>query len=105
MIMNDESWHAVRNITGVTGFVGPGSRPTPLTEEEVEALSFENVQKVKLAFAVGDKVTVIGELFEGYSGIIQAISEDMKSVTVLVKRGSRDMPVEMDVTEVKLAQD
>ena len=48
---------------------------------------------------------MIGELFEGYSGIIQAISEDMKSVTVLVKRGSRDMPVEMDVTEVKLAQD
>ena len=58
MIMNEESWHAVRNITGVTGFVGPGSRPTPLTEEEVAALDIEQVQQVKLAFAVGDTVEV-----------------------------------------------
>ena len=56
MIMNEESWHAVRNITGVTGFVGPGSRPTPLTDEEVAALDIEQVQQVKLSFQVGDTV-------------------------------------------------
>ena len=103
MIMNEESWHAVRNITGVTGFVGPGSRPTPLTDEEVAALSIEKPAEVKLAFAVGDNVTVIGGLFEGYSGTVQAISDDQKNVTVLVKRGSRDMPVELEATDVKLA--
>ena len=101
MIMNDETWHAVRNIQGVTGFVGPGSRPTPLTDEEVAALDIEQVQPVKLSFAVGDTVEVISGLFEGYSGTVQAISEDLKNITVLIKRGSRDMPVELESSEVK----
>ena len=104
MIMNEESWHAVRNITGVTGFVGPGSRPTPLSDEEVAALSIEQVQQIKLAFGVGDSVTVTNGLFTGYNGTVQAISEDLKSVTVLIKRGTRDMPVELSVNDVKLAE-
>ena len=103
MIMNDVSWHAVRNITGVTGFVGPGSRPTPLSDEEVAALAIENPAEFKLAFAVGDSVTVVSGLFEGYSGTVQAISDDQKNVTVLVKRGNRDMPVELEATDVKRA--
>ena len=103
MIMNEESWHAVRNITGVTGFVGPGSRPTPLSDEEVAALSIEQTQQVKLSFNVGDSVTVTGGLFEGYNGVVQSISEDFKNVTVLIKRGSRDMPVELESSEVKAA--
>ena len=102
MIMNEESWHAVRNITGVTGFVGPGSRPTPLSDEEVAALSIEQEQQVKLAFNVGDSVEVISGLFEGYNGVVQAISEDLKNVTVLVKRGNRDMPVELEAPDIKL---
>ena len=102
MVMNEESWHAVRNITGVTGFVGPGSRPTPLTEAEVAALDIEQVQQIKLSFSVGDSVTVSGGLFEGYTGTVQAISEDLKNVTVLIKRGNRDMPVELASDEVKL---
>lgn len=104
MIMNEESWHAVRNITGVTGFVGPGSRPTPLTEAEVAALDIEQVQQIKLAFEVGDLVTVSGGLFEGYTGTVQMISEDLKNVTVLIKRGNRDMPVELSTDEVKLLE-
>ena len=102
MIMTEESWHAVRNITGVTGFVGPGSRPTPLSDEEVEALNIEE-KKVQLAYAVGDEVMVSSGLFEGYTGTIQSISEDFKKVTVLVKRGRRDMPVEMDASSVRRA--
>ena len=101
MIMTDESWHAVRNITGVTGFVGPGSRPTPLTEQEVIDMNIEDV-KIQLAFAVGDDVNVISGLFEGYDGTVQAISDDLKIVTVLVKRGRRDMPVELDASMLKL---
>ena len=101
MIMTDESWHAVRNITGVTGFVGPGSRPTPLSEQEVLDMNIEEV-KVQLSFNVGDEVDVISGLFEGYSGVVMSISDDLKIVTVLVKRGRRDMPVELDATMLKL---
>ena len=104
MIMNEESWHAVRNITGVTGFVGPGSRPTPLTEEEVLALNFEEEVRVTLSFKEGDTVDVVDGLFEGHSGVVQSISEDMKTVIVLVKRGRRDMPVEMDASALRLAK-
>ncbi len=103
MVMNEESWHAVRNITGVTGFVGPGSRPTPLSEEEVAALNIEQQVKVELSFKEGDEVVVNDGLFEGYTGTVQSISEDLKKVTVLIKKGRRDMPVELDANVVKLA--
>ena len=99
MTMTDESWHAVRNIRGVTGFVGPGSRPTPLSDSEVEALAIEE-KRVQLSFGVGDNVNINAGLFEGYSGVVQEISEDSKTVTVLVKRGRRDMPVELDVSQI-----
>ena len=102
MTMTEESWHAVRNITGVTGFVGPGSRPTPLTDAEVEALEIEE-KRVQLSFGVGDNVNINAGLFEGYSGVVQEISEDNKTVTVLVKRGRRDMPVELDVNQIVAA--
>ena len=102
MVMTDESWHAVRNITGVTGFVGPGSRPTPLSEAEVEALNIEEV-KVRLAVNVGDNVQIVAGLFEGYAGVVQSISDDLRNVTVLVKRGRRDMPVELEISMIKPA--
>ena len=105
MVMNDETWHAVRNIQGVTGFVGPGSRPTPLSDEEVRALSLEGVtnaeetgHRISLDFAVGDNVIVSSGLFEGYNGVVQAISDDRTMVTVLVKKGRRDMPVELEAS-------
>ncbi len=103
MVMTEESWHAVRNITGVTGFVGPGSRPTPLTEEEVEALNIDGKSRVELLVKVGDNVVVNSGLFEGYTGTVEAISDDQKTITVLIKRGRRDMPVELDASVVKLA--
>ena len=102
MVMTDESWHAVKSITGCTGFVGPGSRPTPLTEAEVEQLKIET-KRVELMVKVGDAVVVTDGLFEGYRGSVQSVSDDLKKVTVLIKRGSRDMPVELDSSSVKLA--
>ena len=101
--MNEESWHAVRNITGVTGFVGPGSRPTPLSEAEVEELNIDETKKVELSLSEGDTVTITAGLFEGFTGTVQAVSADLKTVTVLVKRGRRDMPVELDANVVKLS--
>ena len=102
MIMTDESWHAVKTITGFTGFVGPGCAPSPLTDAEVEQLKIEST-RVELVVKVGDEVTVAEGLFEGSKGVIQSVSDDLKKVTVLVKRGNRDMPVELDATSVKLA--
>ena len=108
MVMNDETWHAVRNLQGVTGFVGPGSRPTPLSDEEVRALNLEGVadntdseRRVSLDFAVGDNVVAFAGLYEGYSGTVQTISEDRTMVTVLVKRGRRDMPVDIEASCLK----
>lgn len=107
MVMNDETWHAVRNIQGVTGFVGPGSRPTPLSDEEVRALNLEGVaeaaeseHRISLDFVVGDSVVVTSGLFEGYNGVVQAISDDRLTVTVLVKKGRRDMPVEIEASSL-----
>ena len=102
MIMTEESWHAVRNITGVTGFVGPGSRPTPLSQEEVDALNIET-KRVELKFKVGYNVLITSGGFENCTGTVQAVSDDLKTVTVLVNRGRRNMPVNFDASAIKLA--
>lgn len=100
MVMTDESWHVVRNISGVTGFVGPGSKPTPLTEEEVEALAVE-VRTTHLGFDVGDRVKIVRGIFEGRTGVVQEISEDKKSVTVLVETERRDIPIKLETGDIK----
>ncbi|MBR2454141.1 MAG: transcription termination/antitermination factor NusG [Clostridia bacterium] len=100
MIMSDESWHVVRNIRGVTGFVGPGSHPTPLTEEEVAALNVETTS-VQLAFGIGDMVVINKGIFAGYKGRVEEISDDKKTVTVLVATGRRETPVYVDISDVK----
>lgn len=102
MVMTDESWHVVRNITGVTGFVGPGSKPVPLTEAEVEALHVES-HKEETGFRIGDAVSIISGMFEGYSGTVQEISEDKKQITVLASTGKRDIPIIVDAKDIKLA--
>ena len=103
MTMNDESWHVVRNITGVTGFVGPGSEPTPLTEEEVEMFNVE-VNNEEFKFNLGDRVKVVSGIFEGYSGTIQEISEDQKSMTILASTERRDIPIMVDTKDVAFAE-
>lgn len=103
MVMTDESWHVVRNITGVTGFVGPGSKPVPLTEAEVEALNVEH-RTEEIGFKVGDTVNIISGMFEGYSGTVQDISEDKKQVTVLASTGKRDIPIMVDTKDIKSAE-
>ena len=103
MTMTDESWHVVRNITGVTGFVGPGSEPTPLTDEEVE---FAKVEKIttEFKFKLGDKVKVVSGIFEGYFGTLQEISEDKKSLVVLANTGKRDIPIMVETKDVDFAE-
>ena len=98
MIMNDESWHIIRNITGVTGFVGPGSRPVPLSDEE--AMSIEVEAKVEMSsFQIGDEVEIIDGFLTGHSGKISEIGEN--EVTVIVTTIGREMPVSLDAKCVK----
>lgn len=95
MVMTDESWHVVRNITGVTGFVGPGSRPIPLTDEEVAAIGVEK-SVVTLDFEVGDSVKIVSGAIEGFIGRVESISEDKKKVVVMASMFGRETPVELD---------
>ena len=98
MIMNDESWHVIRNITGVTGFVGPGSRPVPLSDEE--AMSIEVEAKVEMdTFQIGDEVEIIDGFLTGHSGKISEIGDT--EVTVIVTTIGREMPVSLDAKCVK----
>ncbi len=103
MIMNDESWHAVRNVTGVTGFVGPGSRPVPLTDAELKKLNIGSTV-AEFAFKVGDTISVVSGAFAGYTGVLQEISEDQKQLTVLVSAGRRDISVMIDTQDARLAE-
>ena len=105
MIMTDESWHVVRNIRGVTGFVGPGSKPVPLTDEEAAAIiSDEVTTAAPAAAAVGDTVDIVEGIFAGYSGKLTEISEDGREVTVLVSTVGRDMPINLDIKHIRRAQ-
>jgi transcriptional antiterminator NusG len=100
MIMNDESWHVIRNISGVTGFVGPGSRPVPLTEEEALAIEIEEATAVD-AFQIGDEVEIIDGFLTGHTGRISEISDGSSEVTVIVSSIGREMPVSLDAKAIK----
>ena len=103
MTMTDESWHVVRNITGVTGFVGPGSEPTPLTDEEIDMFNVE-VSADEFKFKIGDKVEVVSGIFEGYSGTLQEISEDKKQLVILASTERRDIPIMVETKDVRIAE-
>ena len=104
MTMTDESWHVVRNITGVTGFVGPGSEPTPLSAEELEIFHVEAPAE-ELKLKIGDKVEVVSGIFAGYSGVLREISEDKKQVVVLASTERRDIPIMVETQDVRVIAD
>ena len=100
MVMNDDTWYVVRNTRGVTGFVGPGSKPVPLTAEEMLPLGISN-ENVVIDFAVGDSVVVIGGIWKDTVGMIQSINENKQCVTINVDLFGRETPVEISFTEIK----
>ena len=100
MIMNDDTWYVVRNTRGVTGFVGPGSKPVPLTEEEMKPLGI-NVPEIVYDFNVGDNVVVTSGVWENTEGVIKAINHNKQFVTINVDMFGRETPVEISFTEVK----
>jgi transcriptional antiterminator NusG len=108
MVMNDETWYVVRNTRGVTGFVGPGSKPVPLSPEEMVKLGFGvpegtvlHEQKVLVDFAEGDTVSVISGPWKDTVGKLTAVNEKRKTVSMMVEMFGRETKVELDFTEVK----
>ena len=95
MIMNDDTWYVVRNTRGVTGFVGPGSKPVPLSEEEMMSLGFKTPDVV-VDFAVGDTVVVTAGV-----GVIRTVNESKQSITINVEMFGRETPVELSFSEIK----
>lgn len=107
MVMNEDTWYVVRNIRGVTGFVGPGSKPVPLTEEEMKPYgltsndSSESDKNVVVNLKVGDIVTVTEGAWAGSVKAIQSVNESRQTVTINVDMFSRETPVEISFSEVK----
>ena len=100
MVMNDDTWYVVRNTRGVTGFVGPGSKPVPLTEEEMRPLGVQS-DSVQIDFAEGDNVVVTGGVWKDTVGVIQSMNESKQIVTINVELFGRETPVEISFAEVK----
>ena len=100
MVMNDDTWYVVRNTRGVTGFVGPGSKPVPLSEEEMMSLGFKTPEIV-VDFAQGDTVVVISGAWKDTVGVIRSVNESKQSITINVEMFGRETPVELNFTEVK----
>ncbi len=104
MVMNPETWHIVRNTSGVTGFVGPGSNPTPLSEAEVEALGVE-IKVIEVNFAVGDSVKICSGPLAGFIGIVEEITDDKRKVTVSASLFGRETKVELDTNQVETVEE
>ena len=100
MVYTDDSWHIVKNIRGVTGFVGPASEPTPLSEKEVAALGVDLGTTVTVNYAEGDAVTIIGTAMDGFTGIVQNIDLDEGTVDVMISMFGRETPATLALNQV-----
>lgn len=99
MIVTEATWYIVRNTRGVTGFVGSGTDPIPLTEQEIRQMGFE-LPSVNVDFSQGDSVSITGGSFDGFVGTVQEINKDKHKVKVLVSMFGRETPIEVDFSQV-----
>ncbi len=100
MVMNDDTWYVVRNTRGVTGFVGPGSKPVPLSDEEMAGLGFAR-KDVVVEYEEGDTIVVTAGAWKDTIGAVKSINEGKKTLTINVEMFGRETPVELSFTEVK----
>ena len=100
MIVTEESWYIVRNTRGVTGFVGSGTDPIPLTEDEIRNMGFE-VADVNVDYEVNDSVRVMNGPLENFIGVVQEINKEKRKVRVMVSMFGRETPVELDFIQVQ----
>ena len=100
MIVTEESWYIVRNTRGVTGFVGSGTDPIPLTEEEIRKMGFE-LTEVNVDYEVNDSVKILNGPLENFVGVVQEINKEKHKVKVLVSMFGRETPVELEFSQVQ----
>ena len=100
MYMNDDTWYVVRNVSGVTGFVGPGAKPEPLTDEEIMNMGIEELDIV-VDFEVGDNVKVMSGPLKDFIGVIEEINMEKRKVRVLVSMFGRETPAELEFTQIQ----
>ena len=103
MVMTDETWHLVRNVRGVTGFVGfmdSNNKAIPLTEEEVLAMGMEK-HEIIVKYAVGDHVRIVDGPFSTFTGVVEEIEPEKNRVSVMVSMFGRETPVEMELDQVE----
>ncbi|MBP3603839.1 MAG: transcription termination/antitermination factor NusG [Lachnospiraceae bacterium] len=100
MIMNDDTWYVVRNTRGVTGFVGPGSKPVPLTEAEMKPLGIK-VENISVDFAEGDTIAVVAGVWKDTVGVVQRMDFGKQTATINVELFGRETPVEISFAEVR----
>ena len=100
MVMNDDTWYVVRNTRGVTGFVGPGSKPVPLTEAEMRPLGIRP-DNIVVDFEEGDMIVVLGGVWKDTCGVITAMNNNKQTVTINVELFGRETPVEVSFADVK----
>ena len=100
MIVTEETWYIVRNTRGVTGFVGSGTDPIPLTDEEIRKMGFEDIA-ITVDYNVNDNVQILGGPLNGYTGIVQEINKEKNKVKVLVSMFGRETPVELEFSQVQ----
>ncbi len=100
MVMTDESWYAVRNIRGCTGFVGPSSKPVPLTDQEVANLGIEK-HEIEVSYKVGEAVIIVGGPLEGFIGVVEELELEKNRVRVMVSMFGRDTPVELELDQAE----
>ncbi|MBQ5890532.1 MAG: transcription termination/antitermination factor NusG [Clostridia bacterium] len=100
MIVTDDSWFVVRNIRGVTGFVGPASSPVPLNDDEVAALGIEK-RVIEVGYAVGDNVSIVDGPLEGFEGIVEELDPNKNYVRVKISMFGRETPVELELDQVE----
>lgn len=101
MFMNDDTWYVVRNTRGVTGFVGPGSKPVPLTDEEVASMGLMS-SVAEAPFSIGDSVIVTSGIWEDTVGIVHQIDLKNKTVTINIDMFGRETPTELSFNDVKV---
>ena len=101
MIMNDDTWYIVRNTRGVTGFVGPGSKPVPLSPAEMKPLGVDTGEKLVIDIEEGDQVIVVGGAWKDTTGLVTAINQNKQTVTINVELFGRSTPVEISFAEVR----
>lgn len=105
MVVTEDTWYVVRNTRGCTGFVGPASEPTPLSEEEVKKTFGIDVSTVEVNFKEGDRVQISGTAMDGFIGVVQSINIEERTVDLLVSMFGRETPTTLPISQVIRVED